>query len=142
MSVTYRILDDHGLVYVQYGRVANVPDARSAFTKYLSDPKAKTGHRHFVDLSYVQQIDCDVPEFFKLQLDKIEGYLLKEAQTVIVYYAPHAKAQEFATLCKRSWEMVPSVVTIIVEDEAEALSVLGVPYRNLSLLLEPTPEIG
>ena len=142
MGVTFRILEDYGLVYVSYGRVANVPDARTAFDTYRKDPRFQSGHKHFVDLSQVEEIDHDVPDFLKLQLSKVEGYLLDEAQTIIVYYAPHDTAFELARLCARSWEMMPSVVTMIIQDEAEALSLVGVPHHSIAMLLERAPEIG
>ncbi len=142
MGVTFRILEDYGLVYVRYGRVAKVPDARGAFEAYLKDKRFQSGHKHFVDLSHIEEIDYDMPDFFKLQLSKVEGYLLDEAQTIIVYYAPHDTAFELARLCARSWEMVPSVVTMIIQDEAEALAMVGVPQTSIAMLLERAPEIG
>ena len=46
MSVTFRIFPEYGLVYVRYGRTANVPDARQAFQAYLKHPDFRLGQKH------------------------------------------------------------------------------------------------
>ena len=142
MSVTFQVLEEHGLVYVEYGSVANVPDTQAAFSAFMDLAKTHPANKHLVDLSGIEKIEFDVPEFFKLQLKKVEGYLLEELPTLIVYYAPHEKARELAQLCKRSWQMIPSVVTVIVDDEAEALSLLGMSHVSIASMLEPASEIG
>ncbi len=142
MSVTFQIIPDSGLVYVKYGRVANVPDTRAALEEYRNSADFRAGQKHFVDMSLVQRIDYDVPEFFRLQLNKVETYFLNEAQTLIVYYAPHELAFEFARICQRSWEMFPQVACMIQQDEGEALALLGLRESSLNQLLERTREIG
>lgn len=142
MSVTFQILPEDGLVYVRYGQVANVPDTRAAMNTFLNDPNHRPGLKHFVDMSDVEHIEHDVPEFFRLQLNKVESFFHNEAQTMIVYYAPHEVAFEFALLCQRSWEMFPQVACMIQQEEAQALALLGMPQRSLAELLEPTRAIG
>ena len=142
MSVDFHIMPQYGLVYIRFGPTANVPDSRAMLQSYLSHPDFCFGQSQLVDLSHVRDIKHDFVDFFKLQMFKADVFRDNDVQTMIMYYAPHEKAYEVARLCQNSWNAIPSAVAIIQEDEAQSLSVLGLPHRSFAELLETTPEVG
>ncbi len=135
MSVSFQILTSLGLVYVRYEGHANMTDTMTAFAAYAQHPEFRPGQKQFVDLSRVSGWDEDYLELMKAQAQKAEAFTGKNAQTLIIYYAPTELGQKLARLAMRSWEPFPSVVPVVQVNEDEALSILGLKHQNLDQLL-------
>ena len=134
MSVSFRILSSIGLVYVRYDGLANMTDTLQAFATYSQHPEFQPGQKQFVDLSALTGWDEDYLELMKAQAKKAEAFTGNNTETLIIYYAPTEVGKKLARLALRSWEPFPSVVPILQDNEAEALSILGLPQSSLNQL--------
>lgn len=138
MSVTFRILPRAGLVYVRYGRVATVSASQDAFEAYAQHPDYKPGHKQFVDLSAIEEVEHSFPELIQFQARKAAAFVGKQEQTLLVYYAPTPTSLEIAKYAMRAWQGIPNVVATVHQDEALALDFLGRPETSLTALFERT----
>ncbi len=138
MSVTFHILKSRGLVYVRYTGFARVEESLRAFGAYAQHPDCRPGQKQLVDLSGVTGFERNYAELFKLQALKAEVFNDGATQTLIAYYAPDPTVYAMARLIERSWEPFPSVVSLVQQDEADALALLGQPEKSFAELLERT----
>lgn len=142
MSVDFKILQQHGLVYVRYQGIACAAETQTCFQAYMQHPDFQPGLKQFVDLSDLTGFEPDYFSIMQLQMMKAEAFLKGIGQTLMVYYAPNDIALEVAAIAARSWDDVDRVVAIVHQDEAEALKLLGLKAASLADLLarpaEPT----
>lgn len=136
MSIIFHILRSRGLVYVKYEGEISIADSARAFSRYGTDPDFRPGQKQLVDLAAVTGWEPDFPSLMSLQARKAEGLFDPAVQTLIVYHAPTAQTQAMARWVLRSWEGLDSVVPLIIDTEAEALSVLGQPETRFTELLQ------
>jgi hypothetical protein len=136
MPVTFRILPRRGLVYVRYEGFAQLAETAEVFGRYMTHPDYAPGQKQIVDLAAVTAIEQDFARLLALQARKAEAFMPGGVQTVIVYHAPTAISRRMAEMVRRSWADVPNVVPVVVETEAEALSVLGQPETCFADLLQ------
>ena len=135
MPVSFRILNSHGLVYVRYEGVATMDETMTVFAEYAQHPDCHPGLKQLVDLSRITDIAFDFPKLMEMQARKADVFMSGAAETLMVYLAQTPKAIAMANSVLRSWEPFPWVVPVVVEDEAEALSILGLRENSLSELL-------
>lgn len=135
MPVSYRILKDQGLAYVRYEGVATLDETMAAFAEYAQDPECRPGLKQLVDLSALTDIKFDFPKLMQTQAQKADVFMAGAAETLIVYLAQSPMALSMARAIMRSWEPFPSVVPVVIEEETEALSILGLQQRSVSELL-------
>ena len=135
MSIHFHILRQRGLVYVRYSGVARVVDSFAAFMDYRNHPDFRLGQRHLVDLSRVTSFEKDFVRVLELQSLKAETFLGGAAETLMVYFAPTPATLKMARLAANAWSGTPSVVALVINAEAEALSILGCPETRISDLL-------
>lgn len=141
MPVSFQILSDHGLTYVRYEGVATLDESMDVFAQYAVHPDCRPGLKQLVDLSRITQIKFDFPKLMALQAQKADVFMSGPSETLIVYYAPNPQGRSIAQLVLKSWEPFDSVVPIIVDQEVEALAILGLPATSFSELLASTfPE--
>lgn len=138
MPVNFQILPDRGLVYVRYEGATTTSDSIAAFQTYKSDPECQPGQNQLVDLSNVTGIEQEYGKLMCLQAMKTEVFAAGETETLIVYYAPNPIALKLAHILERPWEVVPGVVPIITQSEAETLSILGQRETSFDALLSQT----
>ena len=136
MPVTFHIFKDRGLVYVKYEGFARVEETMCAFGEYAQHPDCRPGQKQLVDLSGVEGFERNYAELMKLQARKADVFNDGAAQTLIVYYAPNPEVYEMALLVERSWEPFPAVVSLVQQNEADALALLGQPESSFAELLE------
>ena len=135
MSLSFRILKSHGLVYVRYEGFARLEDTMRVFGEYAQHPDCRPGQKQLVDLSDVTGIEENFAELMKLQAAKADVFMAEGAQTIIVYYAPNSLSRRMCNMIVRSWEPFDSVVALVIEDEGQALSVLGLAETSIAQLL-------
>lgn len=137
MSVSFQILPERGLVYVRYqGRVC-LDDTISAFADYARHPDQRPGLKQFVDLTAVEEIETDFAKLMAVQAQKAGTFMEGASETLMVYLATTSLSQKMAQMIVRSWEPFPAVVPLVIDDEAEALSILGLPVSSVAELLSP-----
>lgn len=139
MPVSYTILDQHGLVLVTYKGSLRAEETLETFERYARDPGYSPGQKQLVDLSRITTVESDFPQLMAMQARKADIFLEGAAQTILVYLAPPGPGQRLASQIARSWEPFHGVVVRIVETEAEALEILGLPASRIDDLL-PAPH--
>ncbi|WP_372886806.1 hypothetical protein [Shimia sp.] len=135
MPVSFRILKQKGLVYVRYEGVARLEETMQAFADYARHPDCAPGQRQFVDLTALEGIEMDFPKLMETQAQKAGTFVNGAAETLIVYLAPTPLSQSLAQTIVRSWEPFPAVVPVVLGEEREALSVLGLRENSIEKLL-------
>ena len=135
MSITFRILPDRGVVYVRYSGRVVIDDSMTAFADYMRHPDSRPGQKHLVDLSAVTSFERDFSRILELQALKTEHFVGQPVETLLVYYAPSAEAQQMAALVLRSWEGTDHIVARVLLTEGETLAVLGLTEATIDDLL-------
>ena len=135
MPVSFRILKNHGLVYVRYEGVATMEETMSVFAEYAQHPDCRPGLKQLVDLSQMTKVAFDFPKLMEMQARKADVFMSGAAETLMVYLAQSPEAISVSKSILRSWEPFPWVVPVVVEDEAEALSILGLREGTITALL-------
>lgn len=138
MPVSFRILKNKGLVYIRYRGNVRFADTERAFADYAQHPECQPGLRQFVDLSEITGVEMDFPKLMQIQAQKAGVFMDGAAETLIVYLAPTPVGQSIAHAIVRSWEPFPSVVPVVISDESQALSVLGLRETSIEMLLAAT----
>ncbi|WP_299353132.1 hypothetical protein [uncultured Shimia sp.] len=135
MPVSFRILKSHGLTYVRYEGVATLDETLAAFAEFAQHPDCRPGLKQLVDLTAVQEVKFDFPKLMEMQAKKADVFMAGPAETLIVYLTNASKTSNMAHMILRSWEPFPSVVPRVIEDEAAALSILGLREDSIEALL-------
>lgn len=138
MSVRFNILPGHGLVYVRLEGDICASECLATFNEYAKHPECRPGQKQLIDFSRATGLDSDFVKLIELQARKADIFLSDGAQTLTVYYAPCRHTRELAKVMQRNWEAFPGVVTVIQDDEAAALSILGLRMASFDQLLEQT----
>ncbi|WP_172295636.1 hypothetical protein [Pseudoruegeria sp. HB172150] len=133
MSVTYRIYRELGLVYVRYEGFVEFDATSDAVGRYIQDPDYRPGQKQFVDLSAATGYENDYAKLFALQAKKADAFL-KGLQCLIVYYAPTETSNTIARLAARAWDETASVIARVIDNEAEALAVVGLSETSIEEL--------
>lgn len=138
MAVSFRILPDRGLVYIRYDGSLNATEGMVAFRDYMAHPDCRPGQKHLVDLSRVTTVERDYAVILQLQATKADHFLGPATETLIVYFAPTPVPRQAAGIILRSWDGVDHVIARVLDDEAQALAVLGQPERRIADLIAET----
>lgn len=138
MPVSFRIFPNRGLVYVRYEGEANFENSSTVFEQYTRHPDCRPGQKQLLDLSRLTGIITSYPDLMKLQARKADLFITGHSETLIVYYAPTEIARRVANIMERTWDNVPGVVPLVVEQEEQALSLLGQTERSLGELMAKT----
>ncbi|MBF9060702.1 hypothetical protein HKCCSP123_16090 [Rhodobacterales bacterium HKCCSP123] len=131
MPVQFRILSDHGLVYVEYSGHACVQDGIEAFSSYMNHDDRRPGQRHLVDLSGVTGFEQDFPRLFEFQAGKAAAFMTGPDPVMLVYLAPNNTSLKMARLIQRSWEGLDGAVVRVATDWPGAMDILGLPRDAL-----------
>ena len=132
MSLRYHIFPDHGLVYVRYSGFVRISQTMQAFAQFAADPAAKTGSKQLVDLTRVTGYEANYAEIMKIQMSKAEVFLQGSHETLLVYVANNEQNLKFANFILRSWDGIDGVAARVLQSEAEALQVLGLPELTVA----------
>lgn len=136
MPVSFRILPEHGIVYVRYEGFALLDETLQAFGEYAAHPLARPGQKHLIDLAEVTGIEQDYVKMMRVQAGKADALMGTGQQTLMVYYAPTRLSYEMSKFILRSWEGIEAVVPLVQQDETQALALLGVDRNSFAELLE------
>jgi hypothetical protein len=135
MPVRFKILPRRNLVIFTYSGHVTLDESAEAVAVAANHPDHRPGMRQLCDLSAVTSVERDFPALMKTQARIAESLLQKPADVVVMFYAPHRIAKEIVQMARRSWEGLNSVIVLEQDDEAEALSLLGLPEPSVAKLL-------
>lgn len=113
-------------------------ETMATFADYAKHPDCRPGLKQLVDLRPVIEIQYDFPKMMQMQATKADVFMGGPAETLIVYLADKPDTKALAQLVLRSWEPFPAVVPMVIEEEAEALAVLGLRENSIAEVLSPT----
>ncbi|MCM2562167.1 hypothetical protein M8744_08410 [Lutimaribacter sp. EGI FJ00013] len=105
----------------------------------MTDAEAGRCHRHLVDLQDVTGIALDHPGLLHMQARKADFLGTGGAETLMAYFATTHETIKLACMVQRSWDGLRGVVARIFDDEAQALSFLGVAGLNMARLRAVAP---
>ncbi|WP_299789797.1 hypothetical protein [uncultured Marivita sp.] len=135
MPATFQILPSHNLVYVRYTGTMLVEDSLKAFAAYAQHPDARPGQRHLIDLTRITEMEANFAKIMQLQAIKGAELAMREAETLMVYFANTPLSLKAAALAKNGWSASQGVVAIVQETERTALDALGLSHDSLDALL-------
>lgn len=124
MPITYSILSDRDLAVVVYEGEILAAERAQVIDDVVRHRSFRPDQMHLVDLSAVTGWETDLERGVspgEVRADWTRG----DRQTLCVYYAPTARSQTLAGILARAWEGNPGVVALVLDDEAEALAILG-----------------
>ena len=131
MPVQFRILSDHGLVYVAYSGQAREQEGFEAFSAYMMHPDYRHGQRQLVDLSAVTDVENDFPRLFEFQAGKAAAFMASHEPVMVVYLAPTDVSLAMARAIQRSWEGLDGAIVRVAIDWPGAMDILGLPRDAL-----------
>ncbi|MEL7097926.1 MAG: hypothetical protein AAGM84_03775 [Pseudomonadota bacterium] len=135
MSVEVRILPCDGLVVVRYTGTILVSESVRAFSDYLDHPDFAPGQKHLIDLTDVTGFETDYVKIMQMQARKAAAFVGSGAPSLMVYLAPRQDTLGLAQLVARSWDSVAGVTALVQQDEARALSLLGIEDCTIADLM-------
>lgn len=125
MPINYSILSDRDLAVVVYEGEIGAAERAEVIGEVVRHRSFRPDQMHLVDLSAVTGWDAALEEA-ELSGEVPRDWMRGEGrQTLCVYYAPTDTAQAFADILARAWDGNPGVVPLVLDDEAEALAILG-----------------
>jgi len=137
MPCDYRILPEHGLVYLRHWGHASVEDTLETLGRFSKDPGARPDQRHLVDLSGVESHDEDHVRVFRMHAQVVDVIGATGPELLLVLYAPTDPALRMARLILNVWEASPVILPRLVTEEAAALDLLGIRAEGFAQLLVP-----
>jgi hypothetical protein len=138
VSASFRILKSLNLVYVRYEGRIRIRESMDLFASYAQHPDCRPGQKQIVDLSAVTDYERDYTAMMEMQAMKTDVFLAEGNQPIILYFAPTQLSQKLARLIIKSWEPFSAVVPLIIEDEAEALQIIGIEEKSIAGMLSAT----
>ncbi|MFN3293352.1 MAG: hypothetical protein ACK4S2_06765 [Gemmobacter sp.] len=135
MSVTFRLLAPRNLILFRYSGQTRLHEPSEAVQASTRAPGYRPGMRHLVDLTHVTGVDRDWPALLRQQAQIAAALMPGGPEQLVLFLAPTRPGQVLAQMARRSWEGLDSIAIRVIEDEAEALALLGVPERSVAALL-------
>jgi hypothetical protein len=135
MPVAFTILPQLALIRVVFAGVVGLDETVEGAAACAAHPDFRTGFRHLIDLRGVTDFERDMVGYFAMQARVIEHFpVMGEGFQVftMVVIAPPGAPRLMAERVRRSWEGLDGAILRIVEDEAAAMSVLGLPEAALA----------
>ncbi len=125
MPISYSILSDRDLAVVIYDGDITAAERAEVIGEVIRHRSFRPDQMHLVDLSGVTGWEAEIAQ--SVQPGEVLSDWMRPAdrQTLCVYYAPTDTARGLAAILARAWDGVPGVVPLVLDDEAEALAILG-----------------
>jgi hypothetical protein len=137
MGLSFTILPRHSLIIARYDGFASLDETRQKAALCAADPAFDPRMRHLVDLRALTGYERDFPKYFAMQAEVMDRFHNPRTSAIFVYLAPGRVAQEMAQMVRRSWEGLGSIVVRIVEEESDAIAILGLGVDRLEDLTKP-----
>ncbi|WP_224814598.1 hypothetical protein [Hasllibacter sp. MH4015] len=140
MSLNYQIFPDRGLVVITYIGRAEIEETGRVFAQFAQHPDAAPGQKHLIDLSQVTEVEQDFPRLMALQARKAGELGLPIMPSMLVYFCPTPIARRMAEMVYKSWDGVGGPALAMIEDEAEALALVGCAETRIAELKRRVAE--
>ena len=124
MPISYSILSDRDLAVVVYQGEISAAERAEVIADVVRHRSFRPDQMHLVDLSAVTGWDPAL-ESAVTPGEVRQDWTRQNRQTLCVYYAPTEMARSLAGILVKAWEGNPGVVPLVLDDEAEALAILG-----------------
>ena len=125
MPIRYSVLPDRDLAVVIYEGEISASERAAAMAEIVRHRNFRPDQMHLVDLSAVTGWEPEL-EHQVQSGDVAQDWGWRDArQTLCVYYAPTEPARTLANVLARVWADNPRVVPLVLDDEAQALAILG-----------------
>ena len=124
MPISYSILSDRDLAVVVYEGEISAAERINVIADVVRHRSFRPDQMHLVDLSAVTGWE-DALETSITAGEVHQDWMRQTQQTLCVYYAPTDTARALAEILAKAWEGNPGVVPLVLDDEAEALAILG-----------------
>lgn len=139
MPASFRILPEHGLVYVRlYGHIWPA-ESLEALRNYLRHPDFRPGQKQLIDMGGIEVMERDFTGLAGLQAEMAGAFLGSEPQVLMAFLAPTPMSQFAAAFAARPWEPFDHFVARVLDNETAAFDFLGLTGLRLSDL-EPEFE--
>lgn len=136
MPVSFRVLPLQNLVVFTYAGHLRLQEPAEAVTASTLAPGYRPGMRHLVDLAAVTGVERDWPALLRQQAQIAAALMPAGPDQQVVFLAPTRTGQMLAQMARRSWDGLGRVRILILEDEAEALAILGLRERRIAELIQ------
>ena len=125
MPISYSILSDRDLAVVVYEGDITAAERAEVIADVIRHRSFRPDQMHLIDLSGVTGWEAELAHSVKPG-EVLRDYMRQQdRQTLCVYYAPTDTARDLAAILAKAWDGVPGVVPLVLDDEAEALAILG-----------------
>jgi hypothetical protein len=142
MPVSFRLFPSRNLILFRYAGHIRLTEPAAAVQASAQASGFRPAMRHLVDVSQVTGVDRDWPALLRQQAEIATVMVPQGPEQLVLFYAPTRPGQWMAQMARRSWEGLNIVSVRVIEDEAEALALLGLPERTIAALLAAEPEPG
>lgn len=134
MPVTFKVLPRRNLVLFTYSGMVGMQESMEVVAAATCHPDYRPTMRQLCDLSRVTGVERDFPALLKMQARIVESLYTPEGELVVLFYAPGRAGREMAQMAHKSWEGLNSVLVLILDREAQALAVFGLPDPSIAAL--------
>lgn len=125
MPVSYSILSDRDLAVIVYEGEVSAAERAAAVSDVIGHRNFRSDHMHLVDLSGVTGWEVSLENAVLPGEVRMDWMRRQTRETLCVYYAPTEQGRALARILARAWDGIPGVVPLVLDDEAEALAILG-----------------
>ena len=137
MPVTLSVHPALGLAFISYSGHAKAAEALDALAQYQQHPDYASGQKHLIDFSNVTSFEGDFTKLMELQAKLLEAFP-HDHQVLFVFCAPTPLSQKMAQLSVNAWVGTNKVVTRLLDSEAAAMDVVGLPSMTFANLTRQT----
>lgn len=139
MPIRFRLIASRNLILFDYHGHIRLTEPAEAVQAASVVAGYRPGMRHLVDVSQVTGVDRDWPALLRQQAEIAAVLVPQGPEQLVLFYAPTRPGQWMAQMARRSWEGLNIVSVRVIEDEAEALALLGLPERSIAALRAAEP---
>ncbi len=132
MPVSYKILPARNLVLFTYSGMVGIEESLQAVMEATAHPDHRDDMRQLCDLATVTGVERDFPALLKMQAKMLESMHRAQSERLVLFFAPTRPGQELAQMARKSWEGLNSVLVRVLDSEAQALAILGLPERSFA----------
>jgi hypothetical protein len=134
MPAQFKIIPPKQLVLYTYSGDVTFRESQNIVAASTQDPQYKPWFRQLCDLSRVTSVETDFAALMKMQAKMVESLNPTGPDLLVVFFAPSRVALEMATMARKSWEGLSSVIVLVQDQEARALNILGLAESRIDQL--------
>jgi len=134
MPAKVTMLPKLGVMWAKFHGHVKASEAVAAYRDYQHHPDYAGGQKHLIDFTDVTGFEGDFTKLMELQARLLET-VHEEQQALFVFCAPTPLTQRMAQHSVNAWKDNHKVVTRLLDTEAAAMDVIGLPGMTFADLL-------